>query len=81
VEVENEAILVENSLIRVLKAYAREIRLYTRLKRWWGPRTIKARGVYTKAYKAYHTGELNKKDHQEAQKAYYAAIRQAKREY
>ena len=70
---------MENSLIGVLRAHAREIRLCARSKRWWGPQTIEARGVYTKAYKAYHAGELSEKDHREAWKAYYAIIRQAKR--
>jgi hypothetical protein len=79
-EIEDEAVLVENSLIGVLKAHAREIRLCARSKRWWGPRTMEARGIYTKAYKAYHTGELSEEDHREARRAYYATIRQAKRD-
>ena len=79
-EVENEAVLVENSLIGVLRAHAREIRLCARSKRWWGPQTIEARGAYIKAYKAYHAGELSEESHREARKAYYTTIRQAKRE-
>ena len=62
-EVEDEAILVENSLIGVLRAHAHEIRLCAWSKRWWGPQTIEARGVYTKVYRVYHVGELNKEDH------------------
>ena len=57
-DVEEEAERIEKSLTDVLQKYAKTIRLCARSKRWWGPPTKKARGLYSKARKAYQAGEI-----------------------
>ncbi|KAE8550137.1 hypothetical protein EYB25_008668 [Talaromyces marneffei] len=79
-DVEREAKWIEQSLTDVLRQYAKPIRLCARSKRWWGPHTIEAQRLYSKARKAYHAGELSEDSHREARKTYYATIRRAKRE-
>jgi hypothetical protein len=79
-DVEKEAEWVEESLTKVLNLHTKPIKLCARSKRWWGPVTVAARGAYSKARKAYQAGEISEEDHREARKAYYTAIRKAKRE-
>lgn len=79
-DVEDEAEWIESTLTEILGKHCKPIRLCARSKRWWGPLTIKARGVYITAHKAYQAGEIGDEDHREARRIYYTAIRKAKRE-
>jgi hypothetical protein len=79
-DIENEANWLEAALTKVLDKHAKQVKLCARSKRWWGPQTVEARTVYSRACRAYQAGEISEEDRREARRAYYTTIRRAKRE-
>jgi ribonuclease HI len=80
VDIADEALWIEETMVEVLNQCAKPIRLSPFSKRWWGPEIKEARRAYAQARRAWKTGTLDGSDHREARNTLYRTIRKAKRE-
>ena len=68
------------ALTDFLNQHAKQVRATAYSKRWWGPRVIEGRAIYTQARTRFQQGIIGTKGLREARNCYYRIIRREKRE-
>jgi hypothetical protein len=79
VDVEEEAIWVQETLTTVLNQHAKPVRVTVWSKRWWGKEIKESRRAFARVKRAWKEGSATEEEYKKARNEYYRGIRQAKR--
>jgi hypothetical protein len=79
VDVEEEAIWVQETLTTVLNQHAKPVRVTVWSKRWWGKEIKENRRAFARVKRAWKEGSATEEEYKKARNEYYKGIRQAKR--